>query len=475
MSSSPPSRHWQLRRWPLWLALGVAALGLGVVWLRTNRPSPQDELLEAHRRQQAASGSLSPLTLAAAGPLDCPGYRGQRRDGVVKGPPLSRDWKLHPPRVVWRQPVGGGYAAFAVVGNVAVTIEQRRDREAVVCYDTVTGRERWVYDYAASFRRGEDAGPRATPTIDSGDVFALGATGRLVCLDAVSGRLKWSKEILQNNSNLTWGMSGSPLVDDHVVVVNPGVQRSDSGGRAVIAYHRTTGGVVWQAGQTQAGYSSPMLATLAGQSQILLLDGEVLGGYDAATGAQLWQFPWNTQQGINVAQPVVLEGDRVFISSGYGVGCALVQVGTSDSRWTAEPVWETSAMHCKFTSPVAYQGFVYGLDEGILVCVDVQTGKRRWKEGRYGHGQMLRADDLLLIMAESGELVLVEATPQGHHELGRLQALEGKTWNTPILVDGRAYLRNDREMVCYDLRADQAIAARNVLQVKDTVAMRSGM
>ena len=206
----------------------------------------------------------------------------------------------------------------------------------------------------------------------------------------------------------------------------------------------------------QAGYSSPMLATLAGRRQVLLLDGEQLGGYDAATASPLWHFPWNTQQGINVAQPLVLDGDRVYISSGYSVGCALVRVAETGGHWSVEPVWQNTAMHCKFTSPVAYQGFLYGLDEGILVCVDAQTGKRQWKAGRYGHGQLLLTDDLLLILADSGELVLVEATPKGHHELGRIQALEGRTWNMPVLVDGKAYLRNDVEMACYDLRGDQA-------------------
>src|SRR5262249_19849932 len=160
------------------------------------------------------------------------------------------------------------------------------------------------------------------------------------------------------------------------------------------------------------GYSSPMLATLAGQRQILLLDGVSLGGYDAATGTRLWEFPWETSLGVNASQPLVLEGNRVFISSGYEQGCALVHVTQAAGAWKAEPVWQAKTMHCKFTSPVEYQGFVYGLDEGILVCVDAKTGKRRWKDGRYGHGQVLRINNRLLVQAESGDLVLVDATPE---------------------------------------------------------------
>jgi outer membrane protein assembly factor BamB len=463
---SPPKRRSLMRSRLRWIVLGAAVGGLLLVALYRKDellrvigftpPSPHDEILEAHRRQQQAGrADLAPIELANDRPVDCPGYRGRLRDGVVTGPPLARDWKARPPRLLWRQPVGGGFAAVAVVGNVAVTIEQRRNQEAVVCYDTATGQERWAYPYAASFRSGQsDAGPRATPTIEGEDVYSLGAAGRLVCLEVATGRPKWSVEILKGNKNLIWGMSGSPLVYDQLVVVNPGAQVGAAAGGSLVAYDRSTGQVAWQAGTTQAGYSSPMLATLSGRRQVLLLDAAQLAGYDAATGSQLWQFPWNTQQGINVAQPLVLDGDRIFISSGYSVGCALVHVAETGGRWTAEAVWQNTAMHCKFTSPVAYQGFVYGLDEGILVCVDVQTGKRQWKAGRYGHGQLLRTDDLLLVLAESGELVLVEATPKGHHELGRIQALEGRTWNPPVLVDGKAYLRNDAVMACYDLSAD---------------------
>jgi outer membrane protein assembly factor BamB len=453
--------RWWLRICAILIALVVANaadrqlhLREGVLRIVGIAPaSPQDEALESHRRQQGAA-ILEAIDLAAR-PGDCPGYRGTLRDGIVTGPPLARDWSATPPQLVWRQPIGAGLGSFAVVGNVAITLEQRRDREAIVCYDKETGRERWVYTYPAFYRHTQGNGPRSTPTIDAGNVFTFGATGKLVCLDGSTGRLNWSLDTLVDNENLAYGLSGSPLVYDHFVVVNPGAQCQNASGRAVLAYKRSTGNPVWQAGTTPAGYSSPMLATLAGVRQVVLVDGETLAGYDAATGKQLWHFPWNeTHQGINVAQPVVLEGDRVFISSGYSVGCALVQVTRSGDRWTATKLWRNTAMHCKFSSPVPYQDYLYGLDEGILVCVDAKTGKRMWKSGRYGNGQMLRTDDLFVILSEKGQLVLVQATPKGHHELAKFQALEGKTWNVPALVDGRIYLRSDTEMACYDLRAD---------------------
>jgi outer membrane protein assembly factor BamB len=416
----------------------------------------RDALLEAHRRHQAAAAAPAAIQSSRLEAAEFPGYRGRQRDGIVQGPPLARDWKTHAPRMLWRQPGGGGYAAFAIAGQVAVTIEQRRDREAIVCYDAASGTERWVHAYPAHFsERLGGEGPRATPTVAAAAVFSLGATGRLSCLDLATGSLKWEVEILAENDNLPWGMSGSPLVYDQFVVVNPGSQRTTAAGRALVAYDRATGRQAWSAGSTKAGYSSPMLANLAGQRQILVLDGEMLAGYDPQSGKELWRFAWQTFQDINVAQPVVLDGDRVFISSGYDKGCAMLRVTESAGGWKAEPLWQNHNMRCKFTSPVAYNGYLYGLDEGILTCIDQRTGDRKWRDGRYGHGQLLLANDVLLIQSETGKLVLVEATPQGHHELGSIQALEGKTWNNPALAGGKAFLRNSEEMACYDLTPPQ--------------------
>jgi outer membrane protein assembly factor BamB len=424
-----------------------------ILWFRWG--SDHDAELEAHRRSQGQAAAAATLEEK---PTDFPGYRGARRDGIVHGPALARDWKAHPPRLLWRQPVGGGYAAFAVAGDSAVTIEQRRDQEAVVCYDTATGKERWVYSYPAFFQEsmGGD-GPRATPTISGGDVYALGATGMLVCLNGGTGQLRWSHNTLENNSNIPWGMSGSPLVYDQLVVVNPGAQTAAAAGQAVVAFDRASGKKVWSSGNTRAGYASPMLATLAGKRQVLIFGSAELAGYDPADGKKLWRYEWVTNPEVNAAQPLVLDGDRVFISSGYGHGSALVHVEETNGAWKASPVWPRTPnrnMRCKFTSPVAYQGYIYGLDDGVLACLDEKTGDRKWRDGRYGHGQLLLAGDLLMVLTEtSGELVVVEATPAGHHELGRIQALSGnKTWNVPALADGKAYVRNNEEMACYDLK-----------------------
>ena len=450
---------WVLRRRIL-LVTVLAAVGL-VASIREVRftgnmvpiPIPRwardlDATLEEHRNTHSGL-ALAPVLLTDL-PTDFPEYRGRRRDGVVTGPALARDWAARPPRLLWRQPAGGGYAAFAVAGNLAVTIEQRRDQEAIVGYDTASGGQRWLYSYPARFseKMGGD-GPRATPTLADGRVYALGATGKLVCLDAQTGRRHWDADILEGD-NLPWGISGSPLVYDRYVVVGPGKQ--GAGGHTLVAYDRTSGQKAWAAGEARAGYSSPMLATFAGVRQILLFDGERLAGYDASTGQELWHYEWRTNPEVNAAQPIVLDGDRVFISSGYGVGCIMLKVSRNQGKWEASPVWtRKTTMRCKFTSPVALGGYLYGLDEGILVCLDEKTGDRTWRGGRYGHGQLLLSGDLLVILAETGELALVEANPAAYRELGRITVFDSKTWNCPALANGKAYLRNDQEMACYDL------------------------
>jgi outer membrane protein assembly factor BamB len=409
-------------------------------------------ILEQHRLAASDGKALPPIRLDEGKPEELPEFRGRKRDGVVIGPSLERDWRTRPPKLLWRQPVGGGYSGFAVAGNVAVTLEQRGEEEVVVCYDAATGRERWRYAYPAHFsERLGGEGPRATPTISHGDIFSLGATGVLVCLNGNTGALKWSVNILEGNANIIWGMAGSPLVYDRVVVVNPGVQAKSLSDKALAAYDRSTGKPVWRAGNRRAGYSSPMLATIADKHQILLFDGQGLGGFDAQTGKELWQFKWDeTLNGINVAEPIVLN-DRVFISSGYGIGCALLQLSRSGDQWSAKEIWKNKAMRCRFSNPVVYKGNIYGLDEGLLVCLDPKTGQRKWREGRYGHGQLLLSGDLLVILSETGQLALVEAKPGAYREVASFPAIGGKTWNYLALMDGKAFVRNHLEMACYDL------------------------
>lgn len=421
-----------------------------------------DSVLEKHRAEAPKADVPAKLEIK---PGDWPEYRGVDRDGIVRNVSISADWTKNPPKELWRQPVGGGYAAFSVANGFLVTIEQRRDEEAVVCYQASTGREVWVCKWKALFQEKLGGnGPRATPTIHGGDVFALGATGRLVCVDGNTGAEKWAVETLENNQNISWAMSGSPLVVDQLVIVNPGAQNEQNKGKAVRAYDRTTGSLVWQTGNAPAGYSSPQVSTLAGRKQLLMFDATGLSGIDYTNGKELWRFGWPTYQGINVAQPLVIGENRVCISASYNVGGAMLEVAVADDKWTVKEVWrsKTTVLRSKFMTPVILGDYSYGLNDGVMECVDLRTGQQVWKDDRrakkdeaYGHGQLLLVKDSGLIVAitEFGELVLIKATPEKFEELGRIMALPKgkKTWNNPSIVGNVIYVRNEVEMAAYEL------------------------
>ncbi len=471
----------------------IVGLAAGYVYLLTryrSNPGPGDAqatALEQHRAQQqaetvttaqggapagqTASGNTGQPAAAggtpteggqpadaahAEGPSKSTGsnwtdFRGPNRDGRYDAQTVRTSWAASGLPRLWKQPVGGGYASFVVADGRAFTIEQRRAQEVVAAYDVETGRELWKHGWDSEFREsmGGD-GPRATPTWHDGRVYALGAAGELRCLDAKTGKLLWNRNILRDNAaeNLQWGMSASPLIVDDKVVVLPG----GTSGKSVVAYHRLTGAPVWKALDDEASYTSPMLVTLAGRRQILVVTMSRAVGL-AEDGALLWEYPWRNGSGINVAQPIVTGPNRFFISAGYGKGAALVEVTGSGKSFAARAVWENNSMKNKFQSSVLHNGYVYGLDEGILTCIEVATGERKWKGGRYGYGQLLLAGDHLIVITETGELVLVRAAPDQHTEVARFQAIEGKTWNVPAISNNRLLVRNTTEMACYSLAA----------------------
>lgn len=375
-------------------------------------------------------------------------YRGPRRDGHYEEMEILTEWPSGGLPRLWRMPIGGGYASFVIADGRAFTIEQRRQQEVVTAYDIETGRELWVHAWVADFREsmGGD-GPRATPTWHEGRIYALGATGELRCLEAETGKRIWSRNILSENQteNLTWGMAASPLIVDEKVIVLPG----GSPGKSVVAYHKLTGEPIWKALDDRQAYTSPMVVTLAGKRQLLVVSARRAMGVAVEDGSLLWEYPWTTEYDVNSAQPIVVSANRFFISAGYGHGAAVVEISRTEGGFTARRVWENQSMKNRFNSSVLYQGHVYGLDEGILACVDVATGERKWKGGRYGYGQLLLAGGHLIVVTESGELVLVKAAPAHHQELAQFPAIEGKTWNNPAIAGGRLLVRNTTEMACF--------------------------
>jgi outer membrane protein assembly factor BamB len=404
--------------------------------------------------------SVAALPTAAAGPspsVRAPAapywtdFRGPRRDGHYAERPIQTNWPSGGLTPLWKEPVGGGYASFAIVRGRAFTIEQRGGEEVAAAYDVATGRELWTNRWTAAFRElmGGD-GPRATPTWADGLVYVLGAAGELRCLEDATGRVAWRTNILADAgaTNLRWGMAAAPLIVDDTVVVLPG----GAAGRSVVAYERRTGMPAWSALGDQQAYASPMLVTLAGVRQILVFTASRLMGITPNSGEVLWEYPWTTQYGVNAGQPLVIGDRRVFISTGYGTGAAVVEVSAADGGLFAREIWRNIRMKNQFTSSVLQDGFIYGLDESILACLDAATGELKWKGGRYGYGQVLLASGHLIVLSEDGDLALVRAIPERHQEVVRFPVLQGKTWNHPAMADGYLLVRNINEMAAFDLR-----------------------
>jgi outer membrane protein assembly factor BamB len=378
------------------------------------------------------------------------GFLGPNRDARYDQLPILTRWPEEGLPLLWKQPIGGGYASFAIAEDLAFTIEQRRGQEVVAAYDVATGRETWTDGWDASFREplGGD-GPRATPAYDEGRVYALGAEGELRCLDARTGKRIWRVNILEDNGaqNLTWGMAASPLVVDGKVIVLPG----GSGGRSVVAYDKVTGQAVWKALDDQQAYTAPMVATLGGRRQLLVVSAQRALGLAIEDGRLLWAHPWSTYNGINAAQPVVVGENRLFLSASYDRGATVVELTPNGDGFTVTTVWANNRMKNRFSTSVLYDGYLYGLDEGILACIDPRTGELKWKGGRYGYGSLVLADGHLIVLTERGDLALVKAKPDRHEEVASFSAIDGKTWNPLTLAAGRVLVRNATEMAAFDV------------------------
>jgi len=465
------------------LVLLLVVVGF-LAYFKLFRGSSQNEAhyaaLEAHRAQQQREQAPNSQAPAAAVPTQQPqastqpppnapagsstaasahaspnywtNYRGPNRDGRYDEMQVMTNWPAQGLPLVWKEPVGIGYASITIADGRAYTIEQRRRQEVVAAYDVNTGREVWTQGWNAEYKDETGDGPRTTPTYDNGSLYALGATGELRCLDAKTGTVRWGKNILSDNSaqNLPWAMAASPLVVDDKVIVLPG----GMSGKSVVAYNKTTGAPVWKVQNDRQAYVSPMLVTLAGRRQILVVSSSRVFGLVPEDGSLLWSYPWDTDNGINVSQPIVVDQNRFFISSGYGKGAALMEVTGSGNNLQAKTLWTNINMKNKFNSSVLHDGHVYGLDEGILTCLDVKTGERKWKGGRYGYGQVILASGHLIVMSHTGELALVKATPSEYTEIAKFAALEGQTWNYPAIADGKLFVRNAKEMAVFRIAAN---------------------
>jgi outer membrane protein assembly factor BamB len=406
----------------------------------------------------------------------------------VKDVELETDWQAHPPRELWRREIGGGWSSFAIVGDYAVTQEQRGEKELVTCYRLKTGEPVWTHADKARFDPADfqgslgDIGPRATPTVVGDRIYTQGGTGIVNCLDAHSGKKVWSHDTSDEFGVpvTTWGKSGSPLVSDGMVIISVGALppgeaasaagapmrednlRHDPHNCSLVAFDADTGDVRWAAGTRPAAYSSPLVADIAGERQIIVVNQSWVTAHRASDGSVLWEHPWSSESDTtaSASQPLPVDGDRLFLSKGYGAGASLLNIrrdATGSFRVT--PEWQPAikrVMKTKFSNVVLRDGYVYGLDDVLLSCIELESGKLKWKKRRtpeFGYGQIMLIGDVILVLSETGELVLVKASPAKYSELASLQALnvENVTWNNPAFSPPYLLVRNSREAACYEL------------------------
>jgi outer membrane protein assembly factor BamB len=378
-----------------------------------------------------------------------PGFRGPNRDSVIRNVRIDADWSASPPVEIWRRPIGPGWSSFAVRGDLLYTQEQRGDDEIVACYKVSTGEPVWWHrDRVRFWESNAGAGPRGTPTLSNGRVYALGATGILNALDAGSGKVLWSRNAATDTGITVpdWGFASSPLVIDDIVVIAVSGQ--------LVAYDVPTGRQRWRGPTGGAGYSSPHLMTIDGIPQILLLRGSRTISVAPADGTLLWEHVW--QPGVGIVQPAVAPNGDILITVGDamgGLGIRRLAVAKGPAGWKVEERWTSRGLKPYFNDYVAHEGHAYGFDGSILACIDLADGTRKWKGGRYGNGQLvlLAEQDVLLVVSEEGELALVGATSDGYTEFARVPALEGKTWNHPALVGNVLLVRNGEEMAAFRL------------------------
>ena len=462
------SRTLSIRR--TWLALGLAVLATAYSALvRTDgvwgdfsfgfdwRWKPTAEQLATEEIRRAGNVAVdepvdSEALLAALGSAPWPHLRGPRGDSSQTGLRFSDDWSAHPPREVWRNRIGPAWSSFAIGADRLFTQEQRLEDEVVSCYDAKTGQPIWSFATPSRFFESLGGlGPRSTPTLADGAVYALGAEGILVRVNAVDGTLVWKADLKAAAGRTEppmWGFSCSPCVDGGVVVVHGG----GDGDKGIVAFNVDDGQVAWTAPAGEMSYASVQKIRLLDRDYLCLLSNSGAHFLEPATGKPVYDYPF-AHQGYRACQAQVIDGNKLLIPTGMGTGTRLVEFSSGEDGLEGKELWTSLDMKPDYNDILVHDGNIYGFDSAIFACIGLADGKRKWKGGRYAKGQALLLADsgLIVVVSEKGELVLVRATPEKHEELGKIGALSDKTWNHPVVVGDRLYLRNADEVVCYEL------------------------
>ncbi len=451
-----------------WVALGCALLGFLIsTMLRTDgmwgnfaveldwrwNKTAEQKLVEQKSASEKAPVSIDAAEVAASlAKAEWPNFRGPNYNSTQPGVTIDKDWAANPPREVWRIAVGPAWSSMLIAGDLLFTQEQRGDNEAVVCYRATDGQELWTSEIASRFFEPLGGlGPRATPTLADDSLYTLGAEGWLQCIDATSGESKWKVDLrsVAKREPPMWGFSASPYVSESSVIVYAGGEE-----KGIVAFDRNDGTEQWSAPCGKDSYASVQTMRFDGVDYLAILSDEGLHLYDPQNGNVRLNYEWK-HQGYRSLQPQLLDGNKVLIPTGMGTGTRLVEVAETDEQLRATELWTTRRLKSDFNDCVLHQGFAYGFDDGIFACIDLKTGEKAWKGGRYGKGQvfLLPDSDALIVQSETGEIVLLEASPEnGPKELGKITSMVSKSWNHPVVVGKRLYARTANEMGCWELK-----------------------
>ena len=401
-----------------------------------------------------------------ASATEWPQWRGPNRDGVSDEVGLLKEWSPNGPKILWKLPLGEGFSGISVSQGRVYTMFSKGADEFVVCLDATDGQEIWRFRSDKNYYEGQGGnGPRATPTIDGDLLFTISAHGKLYALNAGNGEKVWSHDLQRKFGSKMprWGFSTSPLVDGELLLVEAG----GKGEKSIVAFNKNSGDVTWSSHRDKLGYSSPIAITIKGVRQIICFTGTKLVSVSPTDGTIYWQYPWKTGYDVNAATPVFIPPDKVFISSGYDKGAAVVQMrvflSPDDDRAATEQIrenqatvrikeiWKNRKMKNQFSSSVLHENYLYGFDNSILKCIEADTGEEQWKTRGFGKGTVILADGHLIILSDKGKLGLAEATSAGYIEKATAKVLNGLCWTAPTLANGKLYVRNEEEIVCLDM------------------------
>ena len=381
---------------------------------------------------------------------DWPQWLGPDRTGISTETGFLKTWPKGGPAVVWKKSLGQGFSGISVANGRVFTMFAEGDDEFVICLKEESGDEIWRFRTGAKFEEWQGGnGPRSQPTVDGDRVYVLGAEGWLYALNVVNGKMIWSVDLVDGLGGRfpRFGFSNSALVEGDLLFLEAATRKG-----TFLALRRTDGEVAWASQNDVASYSSPIAVDLAGARQVVYFSGDAAVGLSPVDGSLYWRYPWKTSYDLNIATPIFVPPDQIFISSGYDHGAALLRIEAGADGMAVTRVWESRRMKNHFGTSVLVGDYIYGFDNAILKCIEALTGKEQWKHRGYGKGALMYADGHLILLSDNGRLALARATPEGFKERAGAQVLAGRSWTMPTLANGRVFVRDMRKIVCLDLR-----------------------